>query len=300
MHRLFIMATWKMHALAQRYLYSFARYSILNLSASGLEAKVSAGFTQIFQWKKNKRRNMQYLTNVYWSKGEVAAKNQDSVLLLQALTARGRILMAAVCDGMGGYPAGELASGMVTSQLQQWFFDSLLRAVARKKPRWVIRRSMERLVYQMQKCLQNYGNQEQIKLGTTMTVLILWEKRYFVFHLGDSCVYGFPAGFFRKGKMTKLTKDHLTANNKLTKCVGSFGYFKPDYELGTCRKGDGFLVCSDGFRRRTAETELAAGLSSGAIYEERQIENRLAQIALLGRKRGEVDNQTAIYVKVQR
>lgn len=230
----------------------------------------------------------------------MAAKNQDSALLLQALTARGRILMAAVCDGMGGYPDGELASGMVTAQLQQWFFDSLLRAIAKKKPRWVIRRSMERLVYQMQKCLQNYGSREQIKLGTTMTVLILWEKRYLAFHLGDSCIYGFPAGSFRKGKTTKLTKDHLTADNRLTKCVGSFGYFKPDYELGTCHKGDGFLVCSDGFHRRIEETELAAGLSSGAIYEERQIENRLAQIALLGRKRGEVDNQTAIYVKVQR
>ena len=39
---------------------------------------------------------MQYFTNVYWSKGEVSAKNQDSALLLQALTARGRILMAGL------------------------------------------------------------------------------------------------------------------------------------------------------------------------------------------------------------
>lgn len=45
------MAMWKMHALAQRYLYSFARYFILNLSASTLEAKVSAGFPQIFLCK---------------------------------------------------------------------------------------------------------------------------------------------------------------------------------------------------------------------------------------------------------
>lgn len=242
---------------------------------------------------------MQYFTNVYWSKGEVSAKNQDSALLLQALTARGRILMAAVCDGMGGYPSGELASGMVTAQLQQWFFDSLLRAIAKKKPFWVIRRSVERLVYQMQKCLQIYGKQEQRKLGTTMTVLILWEKRYLVFHLGDSCVYGFHRRWFGKEKIIKLTKGHLTQDNRLTKCVGSFGYFKPDYELGICCNGDGFLLCSDGFCRKIEEAELAAGLSPGAIHEKRQIENRLVQIALLGRKRGETDNQTAIYVKVK-
>lgn len=237
---------------------------------------------------------MRYLTSVYWSRGEVAVKNEDAALLVQALTAKGRILMAAVCDGMGGYPSGELASGMVTAQLQQWFFDSLLRAVSGRKPLWVIRRSMERLVYQMQKCLQAYGRQEGIKLGTTMTVLVLWEKKYLIFHLGDSCVYD-----FYRGKERKLTKAHLTADNRLTKCVGSFGYFRPDSQIGICRKEEGFLLCSDGFYTKIRKEELAAVFSPGAVREERQIENRLAQIAEYGRKRGETDNQTAIYVKVQ-
>ncbi len=45
---------------------------------------------------------MRYLTNVYWNRGREAEKNQDSVLLQQVLTGRGRVLLAAVCDGMGG------------------------------------------------------------------------------------------------------------------------------------------------------------------------------------------------------
>ena len=49
---------------------------------------------------------MRYLTGVYWCRGRVAGHNQDSVVLLQALTAGGRVLMAAVCDGMSGLAQG--------------------------------------------------------------------------------------------------------------------------------------------------------------------------------------------------
>ena len=57
---------------------------------------------------------MKYLTGVYWERGSTAKSNQDAVVLLQVLTARGRVMMAAVCDGMGGLAQGEVASGYVT------------------------------------------------------------------------------------------------------------------------------------------------------------------------------------------
>ena len=61
---------------------------------------------------------MQYVTAVYWNRGSVAACNQDSLTLQQVLTGRGRVLMAAVCDGMGGLQQGETASGYMTERLQ--------------------------------------------------------------------------------------------------------------------------------------------------------------------------------------
>ena len=84
---------------------------------------------------------MRYLTGVYWERGRRAMRNQDSVVLLQVLTARGRVLMAAVCDGMGGLEQGETASGYVTRRLQEWFYASLLRAIRKRKAYWIIRRS---------------------------------------------------------------------------------------------------------------------------------------------------------------
>ena len=115
---------------------------------------------------------MKYLSGVYWERGSVADINQDSLVLLQVLTAKGRVLMAAVCDGMGGLKQGEWASGYVTRRLQEWFYESLLRAVQKKKPYWMIRRSLDRLVYHMQEQMSQYSGQEGIRLGTTMTVLV--------------------------------------------------------------------------------------------------------------------------------
>lgn len=258
---------------------------------------------------------LNYLTNVYWECGSVAKRNQDSLVLLQVLTARGRVLMAAVCDGMGGLTQGEWASGYVTKRLQEWFYESLLRAIQKKKPYWMIRRSLDRLVYHMQEQLAQYGEREEIRLGTTMTVLVIWEKTYLLWHLGDTRVYrlgnvkssqnarshGRSAG---NGKYMSgvvcMTQDHVRGTNRLTKCVGTFGYKRPDFRLGAVRPGHGLLLCTDGFRHFIEESELADVLRPEQISEEQQIARRLREIGDACMKRGERDNMSAVYVKVER
>lgn len=235
------------------------------------------------------------MTGVYWNRGRTVRKNQDSVVLLQALTARGRVLMAAVCDGMSGLSQGEVASGYVTERLQEWFYESLLYAVRKKKPYWVIRRSLDRLTFHMQQQLQQYAGREEIELGTTMTVLMVWEKTYLVWHLGDSRLYR-----IRGRQMKRVTKDHIRQREQLTKCVGSFGYYVPDHHMGVLHKGEGLLLCSDGFRHCVAGEELQAVLCPGQIQEEVQIERRLTEIGEACMKRGERDNLSAVYVKVER
>lgn len=258
---------------------------------------------------------MNYLTSVYWERGSVADTNQDSLVLLKVLTAKGRVLMAAVCDGMGGLKQGDTASGYVTKRLQEWFYESLIRSVQKKKPYWIIRRSLDRLVYHMQEQLSQYGEKEDIRLGTTMTVLVIWEKTYLLWHLGDSRAYrlctarkerGRHRGFAATGDRRRmsgiecLTKDHIRRSNQLTKCVGSFGYERPDFKLGVLQAGQGMLLCTDGFRHYVAESELADVLKPEQIRDEEQIARRLQEIGDACMKRGERDNLSAVYVKVER
>ena len=247
---------------------------------------------------------MKYWTGVYWECGRRAEVNQDSLILLQVLTARGRVLMAAVCDGMGGHMQGEEASGYVTKRLQEWFYESLLRAVQKKKRYWVIRRSLDRLTYHMQEALQQYGSLEKQKLGTTMTVLVIYERTYLIWHLGDSRIYWIydRHGRKKRGKkeesgMMCLTEDHVKERNMLTRCVGSFGYERPDFRMGTVRDGDAMLLCSDGFRHCVTKQELSDVLRPRQIQGEEQISRRLREIGEACMKRGELDNMSAIYIK---
>lgn len=288
---------------------------------------------------------MNYLTGVYWNRGSAAALNQDSLILQQVLTRRGRILLAAVCDGMGGLQQGETASGYMAERLQEWFYGFLMRAVNKKKPYWMIRRSIDRLVYHVQEQMLLYSRKEQIDLGTTMSVLLLWDNIYLIWHLGDSRIYYMRKGSrycggqsfgknrqcggqsFQKNKycgkqgceknkhngrwirrkggygewrkgIECMTEDHVKGRNQLTKCVGSFGYYRPDYRMGMVKEGDAFLLCSDGFRHCVTDQELADILHPQRLQEELQVERRLKEIGDACIKRGEKDNLSAVYIKL--
>ena len=93
---------------------------------------------------------MRYWTNVYWNKGREAEKNQDSVALQQVLTSKGRVLLAVVCDGMGGIARGEAASGYAAERLREWFYTELFAMMRKNKRYWVLRRSLDRMVFHMQ------------------------------------------------------------------------------------------------------------------------------------------------------
>ena len=68
---------------------------------------------------------MKILSGVYWNKGK-RTQNQDSVTLQQVVTGRGRIVLAAVSDGIGGLAEGETASGYITEKIVRTFYEQIL------------------------------------------------------------------------------------------------------------------------------------------------------------------------------
>ncbi len=235
---------------------------------------------------------MQYVSGVYWHRGRAAGTNQDAVVLQQVLTARGRVLMAAVCGGMEELSFAEQASGYVADQLREWFYGELLCLIRRKKRFWVIRRSLDRRVFHMQRQLGRYAAKEEVSLGTTMTALVLWEGTWLLWHLGDSRAYR-----LRRGRIEQLTTDHLWRAEEGTKCVGSFGCFAPQHGMGLLRKGEGILLCTDGFCRRVSRRELGDVLRLRGPVGEEQIERRLKEIGGVCMERGETDHLSAVYIQ---
>lgn len=51
--------------------------------------------------------------------------NQDSVLFKHGTYSGGEVLMAVICDGMGGLAKGELASATVIREFSEWYNKEL-------------------------------------------------------------------------------------------------------------------------------------------------------------------------------
>lgn len=230
---------------------------------------------------------LKLMSGIYWDRGRRAV-NQDSLTLQQAITNRGRVMLAAVSDGIGGLSEGENASGFITEKLTEHFYGQLTYLAGRKKGKTAIKKSLLRCFYEMNGQLKRYGGGKEIRLGATISLLFLWGRRYVIFHLGDSRIYLYN----RKG-IRLLTRDH-GGKDGITRCMGSFPFQYPDIQFGRIHGRSGFLLCTDGFYRTLDEDGLKA-LAPGDISGEEQIERRLRTLGMAAGKKGEQDNLSAVY-----
>lgn len=234
---------------------------------------------------------MKIISGVYWDKGK-RSNNQDSLLLEQVYTKKGRVVLAAVSDGIGGLPEGEVASGFILEKLLQNFYHQMLTVLVRGGSRRALKRCFCRCFFETNRMLGKYAKSKELSLGATISVLLIFRKKYWIAHLGDSRIYSLD-----KREIRQITKDHLAGKNTLERCLSSFSYQSPDIYEGRIRGRMGFLLCSDGFYHYLTEDMLMELLAPEEIRQEEQIERRLRELAGHELKQGEQDNITALYIK---
>ena len=208
--------------------------------------------------------------------GRVRKSNQDALIIGGGV--------AGVADGMGGHNGGEIASGQTR--------DGILRELQGKTPD---RQALEDAVKKVN--LEIWERQEKdaalTGMGTTLTLLWPGEKEMLIAQVGDSRAY-----LIRDGKMRQVTEDHslvwdmvrrgvLTEEqaachpmrNYITRAVGTEDTIEVDLFSEERKKGDRWLICSDG---------LYSQITKSALEEAAQTEDletaadRLLQAALEG------------------
>ena len=75
---------------------------------------------------------MNYLFALHTDVGIKKKTNQDSLCVKEASTPNGNILMALVCDGMGGLEKGEVASATIIKAFSKWFQEELPYDLSKK------------------------------------------------------------------------------------------------------------------------------------------------------------------------
>lgn len=237
---------------------------------------------------------MHYISEVYWDKGGRSV-NQDSVSL-QEVNIRGKkILFALICDGIGGLEDGESASGYVAERMTEWFYKEALLVFIRKKSGKCLLKSGLRALYGCNEEIRRVAETANKKMGTTATAMILWGRKYFLWHSGDTRAYLFRER--RRGR--QLTTDHTADLHTLLRCIGSFVWKQPDVVRGYLKRGDVLLLCSDGFRNQISAERIEETLQPSEMETRERIYMRLSEIADYVKRHGEKDNISAVAVKVE-
>ena len=234
--------------------------------------------------------------------------NQDSLLVRSAMTKEGEILLAAVCDGMGGLEKGEVASGEVIRALARWFEETLplllsggqeKKGVGERRKR-AIAKSLESLIQEENQMISVYGKEKNLLLGTTVSAVLLIAGWYLIVHVGDSRVYGLTEDVQQltkdqtyvqreidAGRLTKEQAKQHPRRNVLLQCVGVH------------YPGMGFLVCSDGFCNQLLDGELEERFCRNYLRAEWEMEENLKEVMEQNKRRMETDNLSAIWISVQ-
>lgn len=249
---------------------------------------------------------VEYCTDV----GIKKKTNQDSLMIKVTEYEDGEVLLAAVCDGMGGLDKGELASATLIRALETWFSNNYLE---QEKPfhKQEVCDEWKQLFEETNQKLMRYGEENGVQLGTTVTVALVFSNgQYLIGHVGDTRAYRIGS------QMLQLTEDHTliaremkrgnltpeqaavdTRRNVLLQCIGVNEYIEPQFVDGNLQKEEEILLCSDGFRHAVTSEEIFRMLQTGEMSGENRMKWALQELVEENKRRNETDNISAILIK---
>jgi PPM family protein phosphatase len=240
--------------------------------------------------------------------GMVRSHNEDAIA---ADAANGVVVLA---DGMGGYNAGEVASGMATTviitEMQQMLANVQPYAIDEKTNQEIGARLVREQVLKANSSIyQAAQSQPQYAgMGTTLVVCLFYDNRVLVAHLGDSRLY-----LQREGAFKQVTRDHsllqeqidaglitpeqakkAAHKNLVTKALGIDPSVEPEIKEYATQPGDIFLLCSDGLCDMVDDEDI--GMTLQALGANLKL--CAQQLVQMANDNGGRDNVSVILVRV--
>ena len=227
-------------------------------------------------------------------------ENQDTFAVEQGE----KLLIAVVCDGMGGAEGGQIASSLavetfmkeIRAQLRADMTAGQLRELASfcvaKANTAVYQRALQDPAYQ--------------GMGTTLVSAVAGERDAVICNIGDSRAY-----LIHNGEMTRITHDHsvvqtlvengdITAEearthpnrNLITRALGPDETTLCDAFDVSFAHGDKILLCTDGLVVTATDEEICR-----IVCADKRAEEKLDDLIALAKAQGAPDNVTAVLVE---
>lgn len=206
----------------------------------------------------------------------------------------------AVCDGMGGMAAGEIASRTAVAQLIHSFNQQSPDAPGEP-------RLYQSILYANQQvCSLSRDSDDLRGMGTTLVAACVDGRKIVIGNVGDSRAY-----FLRNGRCAQITLDHSyiaeqvrsgimspadagssPLQSLITRAIGTAESVEPDLFTAALESGDIVLLTTDGLTRYADAEEIAAlVLSAPSLAEACQ------SLIDAAKDQGAVDNVTCLLLR---
>jgi protein phosphatase len=185
-----------------------------------------------------------------------------------------RLGIYVVCDGMGGHAAGEIASRIAVDTIVGYFREQNPSTgdtgVLADAPLGA--RMLAEAVKRANDAILRYANENTgaSGMGTTLVAARFADDKFSIAHVGDSRIY-----LFREGELLQLTEDHSlvmeqvrrgmltleeaktsSAQNIITRALGTDETTMPDLGEFPAQAGDILLMTTDGVLRHVTDDEI--------------------------------------------
>lgn len=241
--------------------------------------------------------------------GMVRSHNEDSV------SYEAQCGLVVLADGMGGYNAGEVASGITVSVLATEIRHRLQHAHPEEKDAAsgeelgvaLLRENVQKANDSIYRAAQSQA--QYAGMGTTVVAALFYDNRVAVAHVGDSRMYR-----LRGEEFVAITRDHSLLQeqidsgmitredarqsknrNLVTRAVGVEPEVDAEVHVYDVRVGDIYLLCSDGLNDMVDDEDI------GSTLQMLQANLPLAatQLIEMANDNGGRDNVSVILVKVK-
>jgi protein phosphatase len=196
-----------------------------------------------------------------------------------------------VCDGMGGAPAGEVASQLAAEAILERLdaTDQAGEAANGSSDYLPWTNRLADAVRMSNEVVYHHGQADRARAEMGTTVVGAWLNHHIasVAHVGDSRAY-----LWHDNDLQLLTCDHGD-QNVLVRVVGGGPDVDVDLHEVPVRPGDYLLLCSDGLTRMVPESTLAEAIARWRAPQ--RICDHLIEAA---NRNGGADNITVVVVEV--
>ena len=231
--------------------------------------------------------------------GLIRDSNQDS---FRTEKINENVVLATVCDGMGGVNGGNIASKTAVDEITNYVLSNYNEDLSSDE----IKKLLYNAVYSSNLCVYNKSreNKELSGMGTTVVVALICNNKLYVVHVGDSRAY-----ILNNNEIKKLTVDHsvvqemvsngeITENearvhpnkNIITRALGVSKNINPDYTNIEMLDGDTLLICTDGLTNYIEDEKLFS------MFKNNKIDTLPDKLISYAKEMGGSDNITLVIV----